>query len=415
MRILDRYIIREIGAPFLLGLAVFTLILLVARVLKLVELVVNRGVPFTQVAMLFSYILPSFLEVTIPMAMLLATMVALGRLSADSEVVAMRSCGISLLQIARPIAIVATFTFLLALSLSLFARPWGNSLLREGLFDIAKVRASAGIRPRVFTDDFSGLVLYVDHIEPPGNVLQGVLISGDFDPSNELAAGDEVAAEPERTTVVAKAGVLISNEDAQVVTLRLFEGSLHSIDSARQTYHRTDFGTYEISLDMNIALADLKRHEKEPKEIATRDIIGSLQAPAGTNGEPDGSTRAAYEVELARRVSLPFACLGFAALAIPLGIRPSSAARSRSFAISLGLIFSYYLLLTLGESLAERSLLPPHFALWIPNLALFSLAAILFRRASSEVPVQGRHASAANWLRNLRDRARSRVERSLRR
>ena len=399
MRIIDRYIIREITVPFLLGLAIFTLILLVARILRLVELVVNRGVPFAQVVELFSFILPSFLEVTVPMAMLLAVMVALGRLSADSEIIALRSTGISLLQIARPIAVVAGGTFLVALTLSLFARPWGNQLLREGLFEIAKVRASAGIRPKIFTDDFSGLILYVDEVVPPGNVLEGILISGRFDPA-QTVAGNTGGDEP-TTTVVAKAGVLVSDEDSHALTLRLYEGSLHSVARDGTAYHRTDFGSYDVTLDLNAALADLRSHEREPKEVPTGELLASWRSGGGDASESSHL----LEVELARRLSLPFACLGFAAIAIPLGIRPSSAARARSFAISLGLIFGYYLLLTLGESLAERRLLPSLLALWIPNLMLCGLASALYRRAAGEVPPSVRGNTVAAWFKEQADRA----------
>ena len=100
-RILYRYTLREMLAPFALGLTIFTFVLLLARLLRLIELVVNRGLPATQVSQLFLYLLPAFLEVTVPMAMLLAILVAFGRLSADSEITALRSSGVSLLQLTR--------------------------------------------------------------------------------------------------------------------------------------------------------------------------------------------------------------------------------------------------------------------------------------------------------------------------
>ena len=181
MRIIDRYILREIAVPFALGLVIFTLILLIARILKLIEMVVNRGVPLIEVLKLFSYILPAFLEVTVPMALLLSILVGLGRLSADSEIIALKTSGISLLQIARPVAIFSMGIFALALLLSGFLRPWGNGLLREGLLDIAKIRASAGLKERVFTNVFPGIVIYVDDIAPGGGRVSGILISDERD------------------------------------------------------------------------------------------------------------------------------------------------------------------------------------------------------------------------------------------
>jgi lipopolysaccharide export system permease protein len=147
--ILDRYILREMVVPFFLGLAIFTSILLIVRILKLVELVVNRGVPLAQMVRIFSYILPAFLEVTVPMALLLAILVAFGRLSSDSEVIAMRAAGISLYRLLVPVAIFAGMVALLTGWLSVTARPWGNSHL-PGACEIVKTRR-AGIKPRCST------------------------------------------------------------------------------------------------------------------------------------------------------------------------------------------------------------------------------------------------------------------------
>jgi len=176
--ILDRYILREMVVPFFLGLAIFTSILLIVRILKLVELVVNRGVPLAQMVRIFSYIMPAFLEVTVPMALLLAILVAFGRLSSDSEVIAMRAAGISLYRLLVPVAIFAGMVALLTAWLSVTARPWGNSHLRQGLYEIVKTRAAAGIKPKVFNDEFKNLVIYVDRIRPAASRIAHVAVHG---------------------------------------------------------------------------------------------------------------------------------------------------------------------------------------------------------------------------------------------
>lgn len=383
MRTINHYILREVSVPFGLGLAVFTLVLLIARILKLVEMVVNRGVPLLEVLKLFSYILPGFLEVTVPMALLLAVLVAFGRLSSDSEIVALKTSGISLYQLARPVAIFALCIYLVALGLSLYARPWGNSLLRNGLYEIAKLRASAGIKEKVFTDDFAGLVIYVDHIEPPGNTLRGILISDSRDAA-------------QRNTVFAQMGVLVPNEPAHLLTLRLVGGSIHAFYPKDQSYHRTDFSIYDINLDLNTALAHLRPREKDPSEMTIPELRAAIAVKHHA-----GEAAFAEAVELQRKFSIPFACLAFAAVGIPLGIRPSRSVRSRGFALSLALIFIYYLLLTLGESLGERGVLPPAFGMWIPNALVTLLAAILFVRAARETATTRAHRFA-QWREALR-------------
>jgi lipopolysaccharide export system permease protein len=376
---LNRYVLREIFIPFGLGLAAFTVILLIARILKLVEMVVNRGVPLLNVLKLFSYILPAFLEVTVPMALLLGVLIAFGRLSSDSEVIALRASGVSLYQLMRPVAGFAVVTYLVALGLSMYARPWGNSQLRSGLYEIAKTRASAGMKEKVFSDDFSGLVIYVDHIEPPGNLLRGVLISDSRDPA-------------QRNTVFARLGMVISNEALHTLTLRLVDGSIHALYAKDRSYHRTDFSTYDITLDLDTALASLRPRERDPSEMTVGDLETAIAAKRAAGLPAFGES-----VELQRKFSIPFACLAFAAIGVPLGIRPSRSVHSRSFTLSLLLIFSYYLLLSLGESLGERGVLPAGVALWLPNILLTLLAGMLFVHAARERPVT--HSSSMEaWL-----------------
>lgn len=366
MRIVDRYILRELAVPFVLGLAIFTSVLLIARILKLVEMVVNRGVPFLQVLELFSYILPGFLEVTVPMALLLAILVAFGRLSSDSEVIAMRASGIGLYRLLLPVGAFATTVAVMTLGLSVYVRPWGNFLLRTGLYEIVKARASAGIKPKVFNDDFAGLVIYVDRIEPPGNELHGVLISDMRDPR-------------QHNTVYARSGLLQTREDSHAITLRLYEGGMFSAPTSNDGYQDTRFSTYDITLDLDLALAELRSRPKDPSEMG----LGELRR---TIAEREAEHAASFveQVELHRKFSIPFGCLVFAALGVPLGIQPTRAVHSRGFSVSLLLIFAYYLLLTLGQNLGERGALRPPIAVWLPNLSLSLVAAILLRRAATD-------------------------------
>lgn len=375
---INRYILREISVPFGLGLAVFTLILLVARILKLVEMVVNRGVPALQVLKLFSYILPAFLEVTVPMALLLGVLVAFGRLSSDSEIIALKTSGISLYQLLRPVASFAIAVYVLALGLSFYARPWGNSLLHASLYEIAKSRASAGVKEKVFNDEFAGLVLYVDHIEPPGNTLRGILISDTRDGA-------------QRNTVFATVGFLVPNERLHVLTLRLLDGSIHAFYPSDRSYHRTDFSVYDIALDLNTALANLRPRERDPSELTVQELQRVIDTKR-LAGQP----AFAEMVEWHRKLSIPFACLAFAAIGVPLGIQTSRAVRSRGFMLSLALIFFYYLLLTLGESLGERAVFPAGLAMWLPNVLLTLLGVVLLLRAARETAVT-RQPLMAPW------------------
>lgn len=366
-RTLHRYIFLQVLAPFAAGLALFTFILLIARIMKLVEMVVNRGVPATQILRVFSFILPAFLEVTVPMALLLACLLACGRLSADSEITALKAAGLSLYQIAAPIAAFAVVIFLLSLGLSLYARPWGNSALKSAIFELARTRATVGLKEHVFNDEFRGLVIYVEEIEPPGTNLLRILISDSRQPNEE-------------NTVVAKRGTLIANEDTRSVNLRLFDGVIFTNRASEQGYHKTDFSVYDVNLNLGEALGQMQMREREPSELPLDELRGRIAELRG-----EGEAARAERVEMARRFSIPFAALVFAVIGVPLGLQPVRAVRSRGLAVSLVVILAYYLMLSGAETLGTQGRVPITLALWTPNLVLAAIGVVLFLQQAHEL------------------------------
>jgi lipopolysaccharide export system permease protein len=368
-KILHRYLLREILAPFAFGLTVFTVVLLIARLLRLIELVVNRGVPLATIAAIFTYILPTFLEVTVPMAMLLAILVAFGRLSADSELVALRSAGLSLYQLLPAVTVVVAIATLATAALSLWGRPWGNRSLKTALYDIARTRATAGLRAQVFNDEFPGLVIYTERIDQTTDTMHHVLISDERD-------------ETQQNRIFAREALMISDPDTQTVTLRLRDGFIRTTGAVGEAEYETHFESYDVHLDLRQAFADDRVRERSPKELSLgelRETIAAKQA-AGESYGPE-------LVEYHRNFSIPFACIVFGLVAVPLGVQPVRAARSRGFALSLVVIFVYYVLLSGGQALAEQGLVPAAIGLWLPNAVLGALGLVLLHRAAREQPV----------------------------
>jgi len=365
-RIVDRYVFREIVVPFAFGLSVFTFILLVARLLKLIEMVVTRGVPVVNILRLLAYIMPAFLEVTVPMAMLLAILVAFGRLSADSEMIALRSSGLSLYQLVPPVALFVVLTTLATAALSIWVRPWGNRSLRSALFDIARTRASAGIKPQIFNDDFPGLVIYTDSVDARNDELRRVLISDERDPT-------------QRNTIFAREGVMISDPVARSVTLRLRDGFIHTTDGRAGAQYQTHFQSYDVNLDLRQMLADSRPRERDPKEQTLGQLRRAMAAKLAA-----GQPFVAELIEYHRKFSIPFGCIVFGLAAVPLGVQPVRAARARGFTLSLVLIFAYYVLLSLGQALAEQGFIPAVVGLWLPNAVFAVLGTYLFIQAARE-------------------------------
>lgn len=137
-RILNLYIILEIASLFLLSITVFTLILLLGRLIKLTDMVISKGVPLSEISRMIVYLMPSFLVFTIPMAFLLAVLLAFGRLSADNEITVMKASGISLMQLMPPVLLCGLIATLLTLTISTLGVPWGNSAFKDLSFRVLK-------------------------------------------------------------------------------------------------------------------------------------------------------------------------------------------------------------------------------------------------------------------------------------
>ncbi|HEX5019944.1 MAG TPA: LPS export ABC transporter permease LptF [Candidatus Binatia bacterium] len=396
-KILFRYLVSEILPPFFAGLLAFTLILLIGRMLKLIELVVTRGVPLLQIGKLFSLILPTFLEMTVPMAFLLAILLGLGRMSNDQELLAMKASGVSPTQILWPAAAIALLIAGATLALTLFVRPAANFALKKELYNIAKNRIGTALKEKVFNDDFPKILIYVEEIIPPGNTAQGVLIVDNRDKSRE-------------DIILGKVARITTNEETNSLGLRLFDGSIYERDKSRPGFSQTRFNIYDFKLDLDELVGPGRQRESGPKEMAVTDLLNSIEAK-----ESRGASSTAERMELHQRISFGFVPLIFSLLGVSLTLLPrtSRANRSWGFMLCLFWLMAYYALLSLGKALGDKNILDPIPALWLPNIVIILIGIHFFRQALREAPlflprvIENAAASAGRMAQMLRARARN--------
>lgn len=361
-----RYILLETFIPALLALGVFTFVLLMGRMLRLVEMVVNKGMPLVEIAQLFIFLLPSFLVITLPLSFLLGILLGLGRLSADGEIIALKSSGVGLYGLLKPILFLGLIVSAATALLTLYAEPAGNTAFRSKVFQIATSHAGVSIQPQVFNDDFDGLVLYADDIDERRGVMQGLFISDE-------RTGDVPA------TIIASRGRLITDASALTMVLRLEEGSIHRRpDQERETYQTIHFSIYDISLDLGARLAATEGRQRKAKELT----LAELREARSTAETP--TQRNTLTADLHRRFVLPLAPFLFALVGVPLGVQNQRSGKGGGFAIGLVVFLAYYLMFSFAETMAIEGGFPPVPVLWLPTVVFLAGGIHLVRLCALE-------------------------------
>jgi lipopolysaccharide export system permease protein len=361
------YILKEIVPISLIGIMVFTIILLMDKMLKLIELIVTRGVSLSDILMLLLFLSPSFLVFTIPMSVLLSTLISFGRLSGDSEITAFKASGLSLYQLFLPVCIFSVVAYLFATVCVFYGLPWGNRGFRTTLYKIAQSKADIEIKERVFNDLFDGLVVYVEKVPIQGEKMEGILIYDERD-------------QEKTNTIFAKEGFLSSNPKSQEVILRLFDGDIHRFDSRANIYQKIKFNTYDLKLELAKAFTAIDRKLKD-KEMSIDEIRGKMEGR-----KQKGEDTTSLDVELHKRYAFPFACIVFALIGVPLGIQPRRSGRSYGFVFSILLLLAYYISLTGSEILALRGTVPSYMAGWAPNAIFGTFGIYLLIKTAKESP-----------------------------
>jgi lipopolysaccharide export system permease protein len=361
------YVLKEILPIFLIGMMVFTIILLMDKILKLIELIVSRGVSLSDILMLLFFLAPSFLVFTIPMSVLLSTLISFGRLSGDSEITAFKASGLSLYQLFLPVSIFSIAAYLLTTLCVFYGLPWGNRGFRTTLYKIAQSKADIEIKERVFNDMFDGLVVYVEKVPIQGEKMEGILIYDERD-------------QGKTNTIFAREGLLSSNPKSQEVILRLFDGDIHRFDSGADVYQKIKFNAYDLKLELAKAFTAIGRKLRD-KEMSIDDIKEKMEGI-----KQRGEDITSLNVELHKRYAFPFACIVFGLIGVPLGIQPRRSGRSYGFVFSILLLLAYYISLTGSEILALRHTIPPYLAGWAPNVIFGGLGIYLLIKTAKESP-----------------------------
>ena len=363
LRILDRYVLREMMTPFALALLLLTFALEIPPILNYGETLIAEGATWDIVVRVLATLVPQALGVTIPMALLAGILVALGRLSGDREIVAMEACGISLGRLLRPLAWSALVATAATTYVMIVALPAANQAFREITFKLMMSRGETKIKPRVFYTEFPNLVIYVREVTP-GVGWTDVMVSDTSRP-----------ADPQ--LYLAKTGRLLLNEEKRTVQLVLLNGTHHSVDPQKpEEYQGGSFAQTTLIINPETVFPR-EGPMKGLTEMTIADLKKEMAVLHGQNIYPHNQVMAWQ-----RKYSIPAACFAFMLVALGMGVSHKRDGRLASFVVAIVVVFVYYILLYLSEALAKGGLFPHWFAwiaMWIPNVivALWGLVLIV--------------------------------------
>ncbi len=362
IRILDRYILKELLIPFCFGIFILTFLILIHQLLRLMELVIDKGVDLLSVGQIFLTLLPSFFLLTVPMAVLMASVMTFNRLSSDNEIIALKSVGVGFYRFLRPVFLFSVVAALFTLSMGMIAQPWGGGSFKSLAMKILKKRASVGIEEGKFNGTFSNIMIYVESM-PTFTEMDGVFIY-------------DVRDQGSPKIIVAKKGILVNDPGTGTIEFHLLDGSVHAQGKDGSDYQRVVFATYDLRLDLGSLLQGGNNNLETP---TYQEIKKSVEASGGTD------IRALRLLsEFYKNFSFSIASLMFGIVGVPLGIISGRTGRLGGFTAGVGLITLYYLLNTLGDYLITIRLAAPFLAVWVPHLALIPFTLYLVRMMARE-------------------------------
>lgn len=423
MKKLQVYVLKEFFPPFLLSLGIFTFVMLLDKLLDLLDMIVSKGVPMRIVGEVFLLLLPSMIAVVIPMGVLAGIMMAVGRMSADLEVTAMKAGGASIWNLVFPLGLVSLLLAGLLVVFNNSVLPEANHIARNLLMDIGTMRPTARIVPGMFVEEIENYRILVGEKDDLTGKLRNIIIH-----SRDPGA-------PART-ITAIEGTM---EPVGVNHLRLvlYDGQIHEKDMDGG-YRYSSFTSYTLDIARSGELVRRDRNSRGDREMSAQQMasfVDSLDrrqmlladsisavalgflAEAASPDNPvtrDDSTRALrntlawlsstsaeltilydqvmghrlnmakYNVEIHKKYSIPFACIVFVMVGVPLGLSSRNANKGIAISLSLVFILVYYFFLIGGEQLADRGQVPAWAAMWAPNILLGSLGVYLTFRSLKE-------------------------------
>lgn len=363
MKILRRYCLRELVAPFLISLVLVTFIFLVANLFTLADLVINKGVSFFEVLQLIVLMIPELLGFILPTGALSAVLLVFGAFAQNNEILAVKASGLHVFHLFAPVVVVAFFLSLFSLFLIDQVQPASEYRTRQIVRKMLVQRPAAYLEAGRFIKDFKDYTFWINKID--GNRLEGVTIV------------QHVEDKPTRT-IMAEWAEIIPSTDEKSIALRLHRGTsdeVHPEDPS--VFYKLDFKTLLLQ---DIALGRERGGvDKKEKEMSLDELLYQLKHDEEVRRMP--RRQRTIQAEIHKKISFSFATLVFVLVGLPAAILSRRGEAVVSFSVAMGMVAIYYVLFVAGRTVAVFGYLPAWLALWLPNVLLVAIALFLGRKA----------------------------------
>jgi len=351
LRILDRYIISEVLSFVALTASALTIMLIVRTLFELTDMLINERVAWPYIIKLLIYRLPAFLVLTFPMSLLASSELAIGRLSTDGEITAMRAGGVSFRRIIIPFLIAALFVSILSFVINDYIVPETNYLSQNIIHEIVQKKGPSYISRNVFFRDAKNRYIYVNQFDEKNMIMRDIIVY-------------EFNGEGSLRTITAKEGMWVAD------TWKLENGTIYNNHESEEGVYGISFATLDIILKED--LQNIFKNRRTPQEMSSKELRQQIDIL-----QQAGADTKSFEVDLYMKYSVPFSGLIFVLLGVPLGLRVKRGSKVTGIIISIVLVFIYYISVSTIRSFGRGGVIIPVLAAWLPNIIFAILGTIL--------------------------------------
>ncbi|MBN1880984.1 MAG: LptF/LptG family permease [Deltaproteobacteria bacterium] len=394
--IIPKHIIWEVLGNFLLGLSILTFVILMGRIFQLMDLIVNKGLGLLQILNMLWMMLPYLLVFSIPMSLALAIILTLGRASRDYEVVALKTSGVSIYQLIRPILLFSILMYFVTSYMIMYVAPRNNYNFKNFLVSVVSAQINIALDEKVF-NNINGMIIYIDRIPVGSDHFYGIMIHDDANLEVEL-------------TIIAREGYIINNDDESNVIIRMLDANVLLDDKFSDSDKYLAVSSYDLNIDIfgdTDEEGNIKKKDRERTINEMFETVASIEKQLDYyeneyETPPDNDNPYAEKewivndfnsqinrryTDISERFALPFACIVFMLMGIPLGIQTNPRGKSGSLILGLIVLLIYYIFMAIGEFLGKNGIVQPLYSMWIGNIVLGIAGVYMLVKTGRESPV----------------------------